>query len=104
MNTPNRTALEVGLTDLSIGEYSVGLAPARTSEQLVLAYLELISLVRQDHPEYLLDNRTLARARASPITRGLTLCYGGWRDRFWLECSSAPCAATVEERRSVSPV
>ncbi|MFT7474076.1 MAG: hypothetical protein ACI81L_000992 [Verrucomicrobiales bacterium] len=52
MNTPSRTPLEVGLTDLAIGEYSVGLAPARTSEQLVLAYLELISLVREDHPEY----------------------------------------------------
>jgi hypothetical protein len=53
MNTPSRTPLEMGLTDLSIGEYSVGLAPARTSEQLVLAYLELVSLVREDHPEYL---------------------------------------------------
>lgn len=53
MTKPNRTPLEVGLTDLSIGEYSVGLAPSRTSEQLVQAYLELISLVRDDHPEYL---------------------------------------------------
>jgi len=46
----------VGLTDLSIGEYSVGLAPSRSSEQLVEAYLELISLVRNDHPEYLRDD------------------------------------------------
>jgi len=53
MTSPTRTPLEVGLTDLSIGEYSVGLAPSRTNEQLVLAYLELISLVRNDHPEYL---------------------------------------------------
>lgn len=53
MTSPTRTPLEVGLTDLSIGEYSVGLAPSRTSEQLVLAYLELIALVRKDHPEYL---------------------------------------------------
>lgn len=52
MTTPTRTPLEVGLTDLSIGEYSVGLAPSRSSEQLVEAYLELISLVRSDHPEY----------------------------------------------------
>lgn len=53
MTSPARTPLEVGLTDLSIGEYSVGLAPGRTGEQLVLAYLELVSLVREDHPEYL---------------------------------------------------
>lgn len=56
MTTPSRTPLEVGHTDLSIGEYSVGLAPSRSSEQLVSAYLELISLVRQDHPEYLRDD------------------------------------------------
>ena len=56
MTTPTRTPLEVGLTDLSIGEYSVGLAPSRSSEQLVEAYLELISLVRNDHPEYLRDD------------------------------------------------
>lgn len=55
MTTPSRTPLEVGHSDLSIGEYSVGLAPSRSSEQLVRAYLELISLVRQDHPEYLRD-------------------------------------------------
>ena len=53
MTIPDRTPLEVGLTDLSIGEYSVGLAPSRSSEQVVQAYLELISLVRRDHPEYL---------------------------------------------------
>ncbi len=56
MTTPTRPPLEVGLTDLSIGEYSVGLAPSRSSEQLVEAYLELISLVRNDHPEYLRDD------------------------------------------------
>ena len=50
-----RTSLEVGLSDLSIGEYSVGLAPSRTSEQLVEAYLELVGLVRRDNPEYLRD-------------------------------------------------
>lgn len=56
MTTPDRTPLEVGLTDLSIGEYSVGLAPSRSSEQVVQAYLELVSLVRRDHPEYLRDD------------------------------------------------
>lgn len=50
-----RTPLEVGVTDLSIGDLSVGLAPSRTGEQLVLAYLELISLVRESDPEYLRD-------------------------------------------------
>lgn len=50
-----RIGLEVGVGDLSIGEYSVGLAPSRTSEQLVEAYVELVSLVRRDHPEYLRD-------------------------------------------------
>ncbi len=69
MNTPNRTPLEVGLTDLSIGEYSVGLAPARTSEQLVLAYLELITLVRQDHPEYLRDEDIDTLVEATQLER-----------------------------------
>lgn len=69
MTTPNRTPLEVGLTDLSIGEYSVGLAPARTSEQLVLAYLELISLVREDHPEYLRDEDIDTLVEATSLER-----------------------------------
>ena len=56
MTTPDRTPLEVGLTDLSIGEYSVGLAPSRSSEQVVQAYLELVSLMRRDHPEYFRDH------------------------------------------------
>ncbi len=55
METTERTPLEVGFTDLSIGSYSVGLAPTRTGEQLVEAYLELITLVRRDRPEYLRD-------------------------------------------------
>ena len=50
-----RTQLQVGVSDLAIGEYSVGLAPSRTSEQLVEAYLELIGLVRQHEPEYMRD-------------------------------------------------
>lgn len=53
MTTTTRTPLEVGQTDLSIGRYSVGLAPSRTGEDLVRAYLELISLVRNDDSEYL---------------------------------------------------
>ena len=52
MISPERTPLEVGTTALAIGEYSVGLAPSRTCEQLVAAYLELVSMVRRDHPEY----------------------------------------------------
>lgn len=55
MDTTERTPLEVGFTDLSIGSYSVGLAPTRTGEQLIEAYLELIALVRRDRPEYLRD-------------------------------------------------
>jgi hypothetical protein len=69
MTTPNRTPLEVGLTDLSIGEYSVGLAPSRTAEQLVLAYLELISLVRKDHPEYLRDDDLDTLVQATSLER-----------------------------------
>jgi hypothetical protein len=69
MSTPNRTPLEVGLTDLSIGEYSVGLAPTRTAEQLVLAYLELVSLVRQDHPEYLRDDDLDTLVEATSLER-----------------------------------
>lgn len=69
MTSPNRTPLEVGLTDLSIGEYSVGLAPSRTSEQLVLAYLELISLVRDDHPEDLRDEDIDTLVKATGLER-----------------------------------
>ena len=69
MTTPSRTPLEVGLTDLSIGEYSVGLAPSRTAEQLVLAYLELISLVRAAHPEYLRDDDLDRLAEATTLDR-----------------------------------
>ena len=50
-----RTPLEIGFSDLSIGGCSVGLAPTRTCEQLVEAYLELIALVRRDTPESLRD-------------------------------------------------
>lgn len=69
MTTPTRTPLEVGLTDLSIGEYSVGLAPSRSSEQLVEAYLELISLVRNDHPEYLRDEDIDTLVQATHLER-----------------------------------
>ena len=55
MANPERTPLEVGTTALAIGEYSVGVAPARTCEQLISAYLELVALVRRDHPEYFRD-------------------------------------------------
>ena len=55
MKSVLRDPLEVSTNALSIGEYSVGLAPARCSEQLVAAYLELISIVRRDHPDYLRD-------------------------------------------------
>ncbi len=55
MDLTDRTPLEIGYTDLSIGRHSVGLAPSRTGEQVVEAYLELISLVRRDRPEYLRD-------------------------------------------------
>ncbi len=55
MTQPTRTPLEVNVMDLSIGQYSVGLAPARTGEELVQAYVELVALVRRDHPEYLRD-------------------------------------------------
>lgn len=69
MTSPIRTPLEVGLTDLSIGEYSVGLAPSRTCEQLVQAYLELVGLVRQDHPEYLREEDIDTIAEATQLDR-----------------------------------
>lgn len=56
MTSQQRTPLELGMVDLSIGQYSVGLAPSRTNQQLVEAYLELISLVRRSQPEYLREN------------------------------------------------
>ncbi len=55
MESTTRTALEVGFSDLSIGTYSVGLPPSRTGDQIVEAYLDLITLVRRDRPEYLRD-------------------------------------------------
>lgn len=69
MTSPTRTPLEVGLMDLSIGEYSVGLATGRTSEQVVLAYLELISLVRADDPEYLRDEDIDTLAESTHLDR-----------------------------------
>jgi hypothetical protein len=69
MTTPIRTPLEVGLTDLSIGQYSVGLAPSRTSEQLVEAYLELISLVRHDQPEYFREEDIDTMVEATHLDR-----------------------------------
>lgn len=50
-----RTALEVGFSDLSIGSYSVGLPPSRTGEQIIAAYIDLVTLVRRDKPKYLRD-------------------------------------------------
>jgi hypothetical protein len=69
MTAPIRTPLEVGLTDLSIGQYSVGLAPSRTGEQLVQAYLELISLVRHDQPEYLREEDIDTMVEATHLDR-----------------------------------
>lgn len=69
MTTTTRTPLEVGITDLSIGEYSVGLAPSRTGEDLVRAYLELIGLVRADEPEYLRDEDIDALVEATRLDR-----------------------------------
>jgi len=55
---------------LAIGAYSVGVAPTRTSEQLVAAYVELVALVRRDHPEYLRDDDfdVLAAATTQPAS------------------------------------
>lgn len=63
--SPQRTPLEVGTTALAIGRYSVGLAPSRTCEQLVGAYLELVAMVRRDYPEYFRDEDFDALAEAT---------------------------------------
>ncbi len=65
MSSPQRTPLEVGTTALAIGEYSVGLAPSRTCDQLVAAYLELVGMVRNDYPEYFREEDFDALARAT---------------------------------------
>ena len=71
--SPDRTPLEVGTTALAIGEYSIGLAPSRTCEQLVAAYLELVGIVRRDHPEYFreqdFDALASATAKDAPYFR-----------------------------------
>ena len=67
MDLTDRTPLELGFTDLSIGRHSVGLAPSRTGEQVVEAYLELITLVRQDRPEYLRDEDIHVLARETKL-------------------------------------
>jgi len=53
------------MTDLAIGSYSVGLAPSRTAEHLVEAFLDLIGLVRQDDPDFLRDEDILVIADAT---------------------------------------
>lgn len=70
MASPERIPLQVGSTDLSIGAYSVGVAPARTCEELVAAYIELVFLVRQDFPEYFRDEDfdALASATAQDVS------------------------------------
>ena len=53
MQPGERTALEMGECSLAVGQHSVGLPLSRTSEQVVEAYLELITLVRDGRPEHL---------------------------------------------------
>lgn len=48
MANPARNPLEIHPADLSIGSRSIGLPPSRTSEQIIQAYLELVSQLRQD--------------------------------------------------------
>jgi len=45
-----RSKLEVSEYSLAVGEHSVGIPFSRTSDQLVEAYLELITLVRDQRP------------------------------------------------------
>ncbi len=52
MESSGRTPLEIGFSCLSIGGHSVGLPPTRSGDQLVEAYLDLISRVRKTRPEY----------------------------------------------------
>ena len=70
MDQTERTPLEIGFTDLSIGGYSVGLAPTRTSEQVVEAYLELVTLVRRDRPNYIRDEDIVTLAAETHLDLG----------------------------------
>lgn len=65
MTNPERIPLQVGTTDLAIGEYSVGVPPARTCDELVEAYIELVYLVRRDYPEYFREEDFVALAEAT---------------------------------------
>ncbi|NNF68270.1 MAG: hypothetical protein HKN01_00745 [Acidimicrobiia bacterium] len=53
MANAERTPLELDDCALSVGRYSVGVPLNRTGEQLVEAYLELITMVRDSRPESL---------------------------------------------------
>lgn len=67
--TSNRTPLEVGEAALSVGEHSVGLPRARTRDQVVEAYLELIELVRDQHPEHFRDEDIVVLASETGLER-----------------------------------
>lgn len=49
----DRIPLEVTECALAVGEHSVGFPLSRTGNQLIEAYLKLITLVRKTRPDYL---------------------------------------------------
>lgn len=51
----DRTPLEVTAVALCVGEHSVGFPPSRTRDQVIEAYLELVTLVREERPDRLRD-------------------------------------------------
>lgn len=71
MATTARIPLEIGFSDISIGGYSVGIAPTRTCEQIVEAYLTLITLVRRDIPDYLRDEDIVTLAAETQFDVGV---------------------------------
>ncbi len=70
MDIHGRTPLEVGFSDLAIGRHSVGIPPTRTGEQVVEAYLDLISLARQGQPEYFREADVSVLARETNLDAG----------------------------------
>ena len=68
-----RISLEVGSTDLSIGQHSVGFPPTRTGEQVIEAYLELMTLIRAMGPDDVRMDDVCVLARTTGLDESVVL-------------------------------
>ena len=73
MESLGRNELEVGFSDLSIGHCSVGLPPSYGCEQIIEAYLDLITMVRIDRPDYLRDGDIATLSERTKLDEGFIM-------------------------------